>query len=143
MYMHAGHGAATFINLPTGADVVANFEGAVNDTTLMCNVTDDMLNIQIPTTWSVRNFRGVSASQLVGSADPQNNIFLISGDIRPEGNIPLDNRITILNWTVIVDGVDLLCGTGSVRDLADVTLRIYSKFSKVSMSRGTYPHAVL
>ena len=107
--------------------MVANFEGGVNDTTLMCNVTNDMLNIQIPSTWSVRYFGGVSSVRPVGLVDPQWKVFSISGDPIPGFNVTFDNRITILNWTAMVDGVDLFCGTGSNLDLVGVTLRIYSK----------------
>ena len=124
--IYAGHGAASFIDLPTG-DIVANFEGAVNDTTLMCNVTGDS-DIQIRSTWSVRNFRGVSGLQPVGIADPQHNVFLISGDPIPGFDITFNNRITILNWTALLDRVELFCGSGSDLDQAGVTLRVYSKF---------------
>ena len=107
---------------------MANFEGALNDTTLMCNVTFE--STQISTTWSVGNFRGLSIAVLVGSADPQKEVFFISGDPRPGLNITFGNHITILNWTEIVDGVELFCGTGSNRRQTSVTLRIYSTLKR-------------
>ena len=120
--MHAGHEAASFIDLPTG-DVVANFEGAVNDPTLMCNVTD--MGRQIGTIWSVANFEGVSLTRSVSVAG---DLFSIDGDPRP-GLAPLtfENRITITNWTSAFDGVMLFCGTGEFLQQASVILRIYSK----------------
>ena len=124
-YNYVGQGTASFIDLPTG-NVVANFEGAVN-TTLMCNVTGAG-GIQVQSTWSVGNFRGVSGLQLVGIADPQHDIFLITGDPIPGFDAIFNNRIMILNWTALLDRVDLFCGTGTDRDQAGVTLRIYSKF---------------
>ena len=118
--MYAGHGAASFIDLPTG-DVVANFEGAVNDPTLMCNVTD--MGRQIGTIWNVANFEGASLTQSVNVAG---DLFSIDGDPRPMTDIPgltFDNRI---NWTSALDGVTLYCGTGEFPQQKSVMLRIYS-----------------
>ena len=120
--MYAGHGAASFIDLPTG-DVVANFEGAVNDPTLMCNVTD--MDRQIGTIWNVANFGG---SSLIRSVNVAGDLFSIDGDPRP-GLAPLtfENHITITNWTSALDGVTLYCGTGEFPQQKSVNLRIYSK----------------
>ena len=121
--MHAGHGAASFIDLPTG-DVVANFEGAVNDPTLTCNVTNE--GSQVSTIWSVANFGGVATPRPVTIADPQSDILLISGDLRPNLTFTFGNRITVLNWTSTVDAVTLFCGTGREPEQVSISLRIYS-----------------
>ena len=117
--------SATFANLPTG-DVVANFEGTMNDPTLTCNVTNDE-GLQISTFWSVANFEGVLLTRALRNADPDGNIFFISGDLRPS-NVSFGNRVTVLNWTSSVDEAILHCGTGSIPQQANVTLRLYSKF---------------
>ena len=121
-----GLGAATFIDLPTG-DVVANFEGAINATTLTCNVTNTN-GQQVSTIWNVANFDGVPNIRRVSTADPDSNIFLISGDLRPGLTITFGNRITVLNWTSAVDAVTLYCGTGEIPHQAGIALRIYSKY---------------
>ena len=122
--LYTGQGAATFINLPTG-DVVANFEGVINATTLTCNVTNE--GIQIGTFWSVANFDNVLATQPLLLADPDSDFFLVSGDQRPNVNATFGNHITVLNWTLAVDSVILFCGTGRMPHESNVTLRIYSK----------------
>ena len=106
---------------------MANFEGVINAATLMCNVTNAQ-QTQIGTIWSVANFGGVPDIRPVNLADPDSNIFLISGDLRPGLDITFGNRITILNWTSAVDAVTLYCGTGEIPDQAEVALRIYSKY---------------
>ena len=123
----AGHGAATFINLPTG-NVVANFEGAVNDPTLTCNVTNE--GIQIDTFWSIENFEGVPTRPL-SLADPNSDFFLVSGDQRPNSDFTYFNHLTILNWTVSLDKVILHCGSGREPEQASVMLRIYSEYTKL------------
>ena len=98
--------------------MVANFEGAVNATTLTCNVTH--LGFQIGTFWSLGNFDGVSGTRGLLSADPDSDVFLIGGDT-------YENRVTVLNWTSAVDGVTIFCGTGQDREQAGVILKIYSE----------------
>ena len=79
----AGLGAATFIDLPTG-DVVANIEGAINATTLTCNVINDE-GVQLTTTWSVANFKGelgirplsiVDTLHIWWRSNPQHNLHV-------------------------------------------------------------------
>ena len=105
--------------------MVANFEGAVNATTLTCNVINE--GNQIGTIWSVSNFGGVPSRRNVGTADPDRDFFLISGTLRPNSTLTFGNRITILNWTSAVDTATLFCGTGREPEQASVVLRIYSK----------------
>ena len=107
--------------------MVANFEGAINATTLTCNVTNTN-GQQVSTIWNVANFDGVPDIRRVSTADPDSNIFLISGDLRPGLALTFGNRITVLNWTSAVDAVTLYCGTGEIPDQAGVALRIYSKY---------------
>ena len=100
---------------------MANFEGVVNDPTLVCNVTDAQGD-QSGTVWSLGDLGGV---QRISSSDPR---FTISGDPRPEApSITFDNRITVLNWTSALDGTTLFCGTGDNLEQASVSLRIYSE----------------
>ena len=119
-----GHGAASFIDLPTG-NVVANFEGARN-TTLTCNVIDDQ-GAQQTTTWSVANFEGLPNARPLSPAD---SLFSFGGDIIPSLT-PLTylNQITIANWTSALDGTTLFCGTGSLPEQASVLLKLYSKLN--------------
>ena len=121
--MHAGHGAARFIDLPT-EDMVANFEGAVNATTLTCDVTNE--GSQVSTIWSVANFGEVAAPRPVTIADPESDFLLIGGDPRPNLTFTFGNRITVLNWTSAVDVVTLFCGTGREPEQVSISLRIYS-----------------
>ena len=121
--IHVGLGAAGFIDLPTGG-VVANIEGAVNDTTLVCNVTNRAGNQGI-TVWSVVNFEGVTGTRPLTLMD---NLFLISGELNPITGVSFQNQITIVNWTLPLNEVTLFCGTGANLTQAGVDLRIYSRF---------------
>ena len=109
-----GFGAANFVGPPSGS-VIANFEGAINATTLTCDVTNE--GIQIQTFWSVGNFQGVSGRQALGIM--LQNLFVIGGG-------SLLNELTVSSWTFEVDRVIIFCGTGSEPTQANVTLRIYS-----------------
>ena len=102
---------------------MANFEGAVNATTLTCNIISDQGN-QVTTTWSVANFEGITA---VRPLTPQDTLFSFGGDLIPNTTITFLNRITIVNWTSALDGVILYCGIGSDLDQASVLLKLYSK----------------
>ena len=102
---------------------MANFEGAINATTLTCNVFNDQGD-QISTTWSVTNFEGVNT---IRSLTLQDTLFLVGGDLIPMTTITFLNRITIVNWTSALDGVTLYCGIGSDLDQASVLLKLYSE----------------
>ena len=103
--------------------MVANFEGAVNQTTLTCNIIDDQGN-QETTTWSVANFEGIITLRPL---NPQYMLFSFGGDLIPMTTLTFLNEITIVNWTSALDGVTLYCGTGSDLDQASVLLKLYSK----------------
>ena len=103
--------------------MVANFEGAINATTLTCNIIDDG-GVQRTTTWSVRNFEGVSEIRPLTIAD---TLFTFGGDLIPNTNFTYLNQLTIVNWTTALDGVTLFCGIGRDLDQANVSLRIYRK----------------
>ena len=106
--------------VPSGS-VVANFEGTINATTLICNVTRG--EVQIDTFWSFANFRGVAGRQsLLSLSMSTQNLFLAEGLFL--------NEVTITNWTSEVDQVIAFCGTGGDPTQANVTLRIYSKFER-------------
>ena len=122
MHVHTGLGAASFIDLPTG-NVVANFEGALNATTLTCNVINGQ-GTQETTAWSVENFDGVPATRPIENTD---TLFLFGGDLIPNTTITYLNQITIVNWTSALDGTTLFCGTGSFPEQASILFRIYSK----------------
>ena len=97
---------------------VGNFEGAVNTTTITCNVTRD--GSQAETAFSVTNFRGDSIIRPVFTLQDQ-DVFLISG--------PHNNKLIITNWTSEVDKVIVYCGTPIRLLEANVTLRLYSMCS--------------
>ena len=104
--------------------MVANFEGALNATTVTCNVTDEFGNRAI-TSWSLGNFRvpGIQGYSL-GLAP---ELFLLGGDPIPGvSDASYDNEMTILNLTSELDRVMLYCGVGGELQ-ANVTLRIYRK----------------
>ena len=64
-----GHGAVQFVDPPSG-EVIANFEGAQNFTTIMCNVTA-ALSGPATTRWDNENFRGVPGLQnILGNFEP-------------------------------------------------------------------------
>ena len=118
-----GHGAVQFVDPPSG-QVIADFEGAENFTTIMCNVTATSGG-QATTRWGIENFRGVSILQNIGgSFEP--TLFLISGDIFKGFNIA--NRLTILRLAPELDGAILYCGTGVLPQQANFPIRIYRKF---------------
>ena len=101
--------------------MVANFEGAMNDPTLMCNVINDQGD-QSGTVWSLRDLLGI---QRISGSDPR---FMISGDPRPDlPSFTFGNRLTVLNWTSALDGTTLFCGTGDNLQQTSVSLRIYSE----------------
>ena len=103
---------------PRSGSVIANFEGAVNATTLTCNITNE--GVQIFTFWSVSNFGGVSSSRPVAMLG--SDLFLLSD---PESFL---NQLTVTNWTSQLDGVTVFCGTGSEPAQANIRLRVYRKY---------------
>ena len=118
-----GYGAVQFVDPPSG-QVIADFEGAENFTTITCNVTAASGG-QATTRWGIENFRGVSTLQnILVSFDP--TLFLISGDIFRGFNIA--NRLTILRLASELDGAILYCGTGALPQQANFPIRIYRKF---------------
>ena len=110
---------ADFISPAPSGSVVANFEGAINATTLICNVTRE--ETQIDTFWSFANFRGVAGIQpliLISSQNP----FLADGFFL--------NELIVTNWMTEVDRVIVFCGTGGDPTQTNVTLRIYRKLER-------------
>ena len=119
-----GHGAVQFVDPPSG-EVIANFEGSENFTTIMCNVTGSS-GTQATTRWGIENFRNVSTLQnILGSTEP--TLFLISGDC-VNGNININNRLTVLRLIPELDGAILYCGTGALPQQANFPIRIYREF---------------
>ena len=111
---------------PPSGQVIADFEGAENFTTIMCNITAASGG-QATTRWGIENFRGVSTLQnILRSFEP--TLFLISGDLIGQFNI--DNRLTILRLAPELDGAILYCGTGALPQQANFPIRIYRKFTK-------------
>ena len=124
-----GLGAVEGVDPPSG-QVIADFEGAENVITIMCNVTNGGNPlIQLETRWSIANFRGKADLQII--TDTFNtSLFLVSGDPDPMGpSGSFRNRLTILRLTSDLDGVILFCGVGALARQANFPLRIYRKFS--------------
>ena len=116
-------GVVDFVDPPSGS-VIANFEGTLNAATLRCNINNE--GVQIGTQWSIENFRGNSALQIVIDAAP--DLFEFGGDLRPGSNTDTFlNQVTVLNFTSDLDNAIVYCGTGIERRMANFTLRIYSK----------------
>ena len=69
-----------FVDPPSGS-VIADFEGAENVTTIMCNVTDRRFTppIQLTTRWSIQDFRDVDGLQTI-TDDFDTNLFFVHGD---------------------------------------------------------------
>ena len=112
-----GFGAAEFVGLAPDVSVVANFEGAINSTTLTCVVTNE--GFQIDASWSLANFRGVESRRGLVLI-PDQTLFLVGGLFFDE--------LTVTNWTSEVDQVIVFCGTGEQPAQANVTLRTYREF---------------
>ena len=125
--MYAGHGAADFVDPPSGT-LIVNFEGTLeNAVTITCNITHIIQNVvtQIGTQWSIENFR--NSPNLLSL--PNNNIpeITIEGDLRPSGST-FRNRLIISALTSQLDGVIIHCGTGEQPREANYPVRIYRKF---------------
>ena len=126
-FLYAGHGAADFVDPPTGT-LIVNFEGTLeNAVTITCNITHIIQNVvtQISTQWNIENFR--NSANLVSL--PSDNIpeITIDGDLRPSGST-FRNRLTISALTSQLDGVIIHCGTGEQPQQASYPVRIYRKF---------------
>ena len=115
-----GYGAAELIGPAPSGSVIASFEGTVNATTLICNVTRN--ESQIDTFWSIGNFRGVAARRSLRNLMSSQNIFLAEQFFL--------NELRVTNWTSEVDRVIVFCGTGGEPEQTNVTLRIYRKFRR-------------
>ena len=123
MTVNIGLGAAVFVDPPSGS-VVANFEGTLNATTLTCNITN--AGFQISTQWSIENFGGNPALQTVINAP---DFFDIDGDLVPSTTLSYHNRLTVLNFTSVLDNATLYCGSGAFLRQANFIFKIYSKSS--------------
>ena len=123
-----GLGAVIGVDPPSGS-VIADFEGAENVTTIMCNATDGRVPpIQLETRWSIDNFRGVAGLQTITN-DFDTNLFVVSGDPDPVGpSGSFRNQLTILRLTSELDGVTIYCGIGAFPQQANFPLRVYRKF---------------
>ena len=110
---------------PPSGSVTANHEGTENVTTINCNVTDGRTPpVQLPTRWSIQDFRGVAGLQTI-TDDFDTDLFFVSGDRRQSGTFR--NRLTILRLSSELDGVTLYCGIGAFPQQANFPLRIYRK----------------
>lgn len=123
IFFFVGYGAADFIGPAPSGSVVANFEGAINATTLICNITRG--ENQIDTFWSFANFRGVAGIQALLLIASMNPPFFADGLFL--------NELIVTNWTSEVDRVIVFCGTGGDPTQANVTLRTYRKFKRYSI----------
>ena len=110
---------------PPSGTLLANFEGARNATTLLCNISGDGTN-QIGTTWSIQNYRGsMGLVDITGGPEP----FVVGGPPNPLApQVSLSNELTISNWTADLDGATMFCGTGQDQQEANFLLRVYRKF---------------
>ena len=109
---------------PSSGSVIADFEGAANVTTLVCNVTE-MSGERGVTVWSIANFRGMSGvAILLLTTAP--GLFEFGGEPIPATpQFTYLNRLTILQLTSELDEVVLYCGTGRNSEQANFILRIY------------------
>ena len=124
--IHAGHGAADFVDPPNGT-LIVDFEGTLESpVTITCNITN--VGIQITTIWHIENFRGNTGLQALSDQAVQSFPELtIDGDLRPSGS-SLRNRLTISVLSSQLDGVTLYCGTGIDPRQANYPIRVYRKF---------------
>jgi hypothetical protein len=118
-----GLGVVLFSQPPNGT-LIANFEGAMNATTLFCNISGDGIN-QITTTWSIQNYRGSTGLvDITSSPEP----FIVSGPPNPLApQFSLLNELTVSNWSSDLDGATIFCGTGQDQREASFFLRAYRK----------------
>ena len=106
-----GLGAVEGVDPPSGS-VIANFEGTENVTTINCNVTDGRTpSVQLPTRWSIQDFRGVAGLQTI-TDNFDTELFLVNGDPDLRGGT-FRNQLTILRLSSELDGVTVYCGIGA------------------------------
>jgi hypothetical protein len=115
-----------------------DFEGAINTTTISCDVVNRTRN-QINTEWSVTNFKGVSSFQILNN---NSEIFEFTGDPIP-GTIPTQtfrNRVTILVLSNDMDRVTLFCGSDTfpAQTVPHFFFRIYRKSYPINHSLAYY-----
>ena len=113
---------------PHSGSIVANFKGAINATTLICNVSSVNISTghQVTSNWFVKDFRNISGHQFVTQVAP--DLFYVDGDSNIFADTPgakFNNRLTVLNFTSELDGETLYCGTRTNPEEANFTLRVY------------------
>ena len=119
--MYTGLGIVDFVDPPSGT-IIFNLEGTINATTLTCNISHN--GQQVSTQW---NWVRASSLYLISIAESSEH-FLISGPPDPlDTRFSLRNMLTILNSTFELDGATVFCGTGAQPQLANFTLRVFSK----------------
>ena len=121
-----GQGAVDLANPPSGS-VIANFEGAQNVSTLICNVLNSG-GARTTTAWFLQDFRSNPGRLTAIAVGELTELFFFSGDVVPNTNITYRNELTFLNFTSDLDGVTVFCGTAINRQQANFSLRVYSKF---------------
>ena len=128
IYTCIGIETRAFVDPPSGS-LIADIEGAINTTTLTCNVTDGGVPpIQLETRWSIENFRSEAGLQTITN-DFETNLFLVSGDPDPVGpSGSFRNRLTILRLTSELNGATVFCGIGAFPQQASFSLIVYCKF---------------
>ena len=122
--MKCSTGLGAVIADPPSGSLIADFEGALNATTITCNVTTSE-GIQIITQWTLANFRGSAGLQTLNNAAPE--LFEITGDTIPGTMFTFGNCLTVSNLIRDLDYVIIFCGTGAVPQQANFILRIYRK----------------
>ena len=108
--------------------MIADFEGTVNVTTLICNITNPSINNQDITVWSIGNFRGVSEVRtLLLTTAPE--LFEFGGDPIPATpSFNFNNRLTILQLSSELDEAIVYCGIGGAGQQANFIFRVYRKY---------------
>ena len=126
-------GLGVAITDPSSGSVIAGFEGTRNVITLVCNVTNPVLNNeQDIVVWSIANFRGGSGvAGLLKTTAPE--LFEFGGDPIPATpEFDFNNRLMILQLTSELDGVVIYCGIGGNSQQASFTFRVYRKSTSSS-----------
>ena len=124
-----GHGAE-FVD-PSSGSLIANVEGAMNVSTLTCNILNSG-GFRSTTSWFAQNFRSQSELVLISSNNGLDflDLFSFGGDEVPtDRNRTYLNQLTFVNFTSELDRVTVFCGTAVDREQANFFLRVYSKFS--------------
>ena len=117
-------GAVDFVD-PSSGSTIFNLEGAINATTLTCNISHN--GLQISTQWHWMRGSG-SILDLVPISDVSED-FVVSGNPDPtDPRFTFRNRLTIVNWTSELDGATVFCGTGAQPKQANIRLRVVCKF---------------